>query len=686
MPINRRQHDHQFVYNHTLSFARHTLKAGIDHRKQLLDDVTGDRARGFWTFGSLSGIADIQARRGFTSFENFMRGFITAYQKGFGNPVAENRFGETNLYLQEDVRVKRNFTLNLGVRYEYVRAPKEAENRFDYIVQNDTNNIQPRFGFAYSPDFEGGFLGRLTGGAGKFVIRGGYGINHTRIFQSVYSQNQLSIRTQPPNGYADVFSNRCPNEISDPACGFVFTPGFAVRSTPFTAASAQNTGVVRDIGGRLASTLLTPKKDLQMPYVQQWNLTLERQFPGNYALQVSYAGNRGIGYTWFDSGNDAIFPLVSPSLQVDVGGGNFKPVVFDRACTSTADPICLNPANPNDTAVGSLRNFSALNSTTATLAQKGIVIVDGVPHGYISLAQPRTQERRPDATLGRFVNLQNFGWSYYHAGTIKVTKRYSNGLGFNAFYTLSKSIDTGSEATFTVVDTNAPASKRGGAAASLRGLSAYHAAHRFVAGYSYELPVMRDQRGFFGRVIGGWNVSGTTTFQSGNPFSVTLGYDANGDGLPGDRPRVADLSVLGRSVDNGRRDASGVQLSTLQLPGTAFIPAQSGAIGQADRLYLPGGGLDDQLGRNTFFLQGLNHTDMSAFKTFRVREGVKLILRMELYNVFNRVTFGAPARSILNANTLGTITTERNVSGYVNSGRLDGSSGRQGQVAIRLVF
>ncbi len=686
VPINRRQHDHQFVYNHTFSFARHTLKAGIDHRKQLLDDVTGDRARGFWTFGSNETLANIQARNGYTSFENFMRGFINTYQKGYGNPFAENRFGETDLYLQEDLRLKRNLTVNLGVRYEYVRAPKEAKNRFDYIVQDDKNNIEPRFGFAYSPAFEEGWLHKLTGGPGKLVIRGGYGINHTRIFQSIYSQNQLSIRTQPPNGYADVFSGRCTNEISDPACGFVFTPGFAVYSTAFTAASANNTGAVRDIGGRLASTLLTPNKHLQSPYVQQWNLTLERQLPKSYAIQVSYAGNRGIGYPWFDSGNDSIFPFVSPSLLVDVGGGNFKNVVFDRACTSIADPICLNPANPTDTAVGSLRNFSALNLTTATLAQKGIVIENGVPHGYISLAQPRTQERRPDATLGRFVNLQNFGWSYYQAGTVKVTKRYSGGLSFNAFYTFSKAIDTGSEQTATVVDTNAPASKKGGAAASLRGLSAYHAAHRFVAGYSYELPIMRRQEGFIGRVIGGWNVSGTTTFQSGNPFSVTLGYDANGDGLAGDRPRVADLSVLGNSVDNGRRNAQGVQLSTLQLPGTAFIPAQAGTIGQQDRLYLPGGGLDGQVGRNTFFLQGLNHTDLAAFKEFKVREGVKVIVRMELYNVFNRVTFGAPTRSILSANTLGTITTERNVSSYVNSGRLDGNGGRQGQVALSIKF
>lgn len=685
VPINRRQRDKQFVFNHTFSFSRHTLKAGVDHRVNALDDETGDRARGFWTFGTNDSLASIRARTGYTSFENFMRGFITAYQKGFGNSYAENRFGETNVYFQEDWRLKRNLTLNLGARYEYVRATTEAKDRFVYGINDDKNNVQPRFGFAYSPNFESGWLHSLFGDTGKSVFRGGYGINHSRIFQSIYSQNQLSLRTQPPNGFANAFSGLCPNEISDPSCGFVFTPGVASRTTTFTAASAQNTGAVRDIGGRLNTVLLLPNQKLEVPYVQQWNMTFERQLPKNYAVQVSYAGNRGIGYLWFDSGNDAIFPFVSPSLLVDVGGGNFKPVVFDRACTDTTDPICRNAANPADTQVGSLRTFSALNSTTATLAQKGIVIENGVPHGYISLNTPRINERRPDATLSRFVNLQNFGWSYYHAGTVKVTKRLSNGLSFNAFYTLSKAIDTGSEATFTVVDTNAPASKKGGAAASLRGLSAYHAAHRFVASYSYELPFMRDQRGWLGRVIGGWNVSGTTTLQSGNPFTVTLGYDANSDGLAGDRPRVANLSVLGNSVDNGRV-VNGVQVSTTQLPGSAFIPAQAGTIGQADRLYLPGGGVDGQVGRNTFFLQGLNHTDMSTFKTFKVREGVKLIVRMEFYNVFNRVTFGAPTRSILSATTLGTITTERNISSYVNSGRLDGSSGRQGQLALRLVF
>jgi hypothetical protein len=679
VPINRRQRDHQLVYNHTMSFNRHTLKFGVDQRWQALDDETGDRARGFWTFGTNDATAAIVAKTGYTSFENFMRGFITAYQKGFGDPKAENRFGETNLYITDELRLTPNLVVNLGARYEYVRAPEELHDRFSYGYSDDKNNIEPRISFSYSP----AGLGRLTGERGQSAIRGGYGIAHSRLFQSVFSQNQLSLRTQPPNGFASVFSGICPNEISDPSCGFTFVGGVPSSglSQPFTANG------VRDIGGRLISTLLIPKSDLQVPYVQQWNLTFERQIK-NFAFSVGYNGNRGIGNAFFDSANDSIYPFTSPSLLVDVGGGSFRPVVFDRACTDFTNPICVvNNADGtvNTASSGSLRTFSALNSPTATLAQKGIVVESGVPHGFISINTARLNERRPDPTYSRNVNLQNFGWSYYHALVATARKRLSNGLTFNVSYVFSKSIDTGSEATFTVVDTNAPAGKKGGAAASLRGLSAFHTPHRFVAAYSYLLPFMREQKGVAGRIFGGWNISGTTTFQTGNPYSVTAGYDINGDGLAGDRPKLSDLSLLGVSVDNGRRNAQGVQISTLQLPGSKFIPAQAATITAVDRVYLPGSANDGTIGRNTFFMQGLNNTDLAFFKEFRIVEGVKLNLRMELYNTFNRVTFGAPARSILTGTTLGTITTERNMSNYVNSGRLDNSA-RQGQIALRLVF
>jgi len=394
---------------------------------------------------------------------------------------------------------------------------------------------------------------------------------------------------------------------------------------------------------------------------------------------------------FLDSENDALYPFTSPSLLADIGGGVFKPVVFDRACTDFSDPICVVKAADGSITVnssGTLRAFSALTSTAATLAQKGIVVENGVPHGYISLGTLRSNERRPNATMSRNVHLQNFTWTYYHAMVVKVQKRFSRDLNFSVNWTWSKAIDTGSEATYTGVDTNAPASRNGNAAASLRGLSGYDARHRITMSYSYYLPFFRDQRGVFGRVLGGWNLSGLTVIQSGNPFSVTLGYDMNADGLTGDRPRLAQLGLLYNSVDNGRSIPGGAVIDTFsqtQLHGSAFIPAQAGTIASTDRLFLPGKPLEGTVGRNTFISHGMHYWDTAFFKTVKIHESIKLTLKMELYNLFNRVNFDTPsARTIFSSTPLGRITAQRNPANYVNAGRDNGS--RMGQISLRLEF
>lgn len=725
VPINRRQHDHQFVYNHTVVFNRHTLRAGIDQRFSLHDDLASATHRGFWTFSSVDSTACIanpmlpqcldasgQPSIGFTGWENLLRGFFTAFQKGFGDPVFENRYGETNLYVQDDLRWRPNLTINLGFRWEGVRAPNEKEDRLDYGFGGDYNNFEPRIGFAWTPAFSEGWLGRVTGGAGNFVIRGGYGLYHSRLFQSVFSQSGLNFRAQPPNGFFFTFSALTPCtlnieprfEVADPTCGFTFTPGAASFTTP-TACSLTPNGCgpagagVKVAENRLQTGLLQPDPNLQVPYVQQWNLTVERKLPWRMALQVSYNGNRGIGYLFYDNVNRAQFPIMSPVVTVDVGGGNFQPVVFDRVCVDFSDPICVVPlpnGQPNPATSGAFRNFSALTSTTATLAQKGIVIVGGVPHGYISSQQTRTNERRPDPNFLTNFPLRNFGWSYYHAMVIKVSKQYSQGLNFSGFYTWSKAIDTGSDATFTGTDTNSPVGTNRNPARSLRGLSSFHAEHRVVINYGYDLPWYRSQLGWAGRVLGGWSISGVTTLQSGNPFTILAGYDVNFDGGGGDRPAISDLSFLYRSVDNGRAQnpcpvattPCPNTMSELQLPGSIFVPGQA-AVGIGDqRFFDPGGDGTGTIGRNTFFGDGLNNFDVIISKKTRIAESMELQLRMEWYNIFNRVTFDVPSSRTLNASVttapIGRITGQRNPFNYVNSFRDNGS--RMGQLAIRFIF
>jgi len=693
VPINRRQHDNQFVYNHTYVMSKHTLRMGVDERFLLLDDLTGDRARGYWTFGTNSTLAQIRALQGYTGWENFLIGYVTGYQQGYGNPYAQNRYSETNLYFEDDYRVRRNFTLNLGVRWEGVGGPREAKNRFSYGFGGDYNNIEPRFGFAYQPVVETPWLKKVTGGPGQFVIRGGWAMMHSRIFQSIFSQNQASIRTQPPNGYAASFGGISPYEISDPSNGFTWTQGMG---TTYNTAY-DNANGVRIKGGQRTNALIVPDPHLQMPYAEQWNLTISRQLPKNMAIDIIYNGNRGIGNLFYDYKNLARFPIESQLLSADVGGSNFKPVLFDRVCNSFTDPICQTlDANGNVVIAtsGPLKTFSALSSTTATLAQKGIVIESGVPHGYISSNTTQTSYRRPDPTYLTDNAIRNFGWSYYHAGVVKFTKRAARGLSMTASYTWSKSIDTGSEPTYTGVDQNFPtAGKNYNAARAMRGLSSYDTRHRFVVSYGYELPWYRQQRGLIGRVAGGWQITGTTTFQSGQPFTVLLGYDANLDGASGDRPWITDPKWLYRSIDNGRgiypcptvtTGSCPDTLSQQQVPGSVFIPQQAASLTADQRMLVAGTDGRGTIARNAFFMQGMNNFDTSFNKPIMVREGMRVNLRMEWYNLFNRVQFGTPARSVVSSTPFGRITTQRNPFNYVNSSRTNGS--RMGQVSIRFIF
>lgn len=719
VPINRHQRDHQFVYNHMLVLGRHTLKFGIDQRFQALDDIASGTQRGYWTFGTPYPATAITkpitaTGAGFTPWEMFLLGYTQSWQMGYGDPWAENRFKETNLYLEDSFRVTPSLTMTLGARWEGVGAPHEIHDKFSYGYGGDWNNIEPRVGIAWSPSAENGLLSKVTGKQGDFVIRAGYGMYHSRMFQSVFSQSGLNYRFQPLNGFLGGMASPCSTnpttkwptendysigganwEISDPSCGYAWEKG---KISPASYTAAYTANGVKYGGGVLNTNLLIPDKNFHLPYVSQWNLTVERQLPHKMALQVTYNGNRGIGLPFFSGINDARFPMESPLVSVDVGGGVYKPVVYDRVCKDYSDPICLNTTTgPYDPKLsGSLRQFSGYNSTTATLAQKGIVIVDGVPHGYISLGSSQASYRRPDPTIARNTFLSNFAYTYYNALVVKLTKATSKGLTFSGWWTWSKTMDTGSEATVTNTDLTAPVGATN-PQASLRALSSFDQTHRVVVSAAYDTPWMKKQEGFLGRIVGGWTISAVTTFASGLPFSLTA-PDLNLDGVAGDYAVVLDRSVIGHSVDNGHALRScptalnaGRCVHTISeqaLPYSAFLPNGNNYVGDNIPLF-PGQDFGpNTVRRNSFFIQGQKNTDLALNKNIRTAERFQLSLRFELYNAFNRVTFGRPSTSVSTAQTttagLGLINSTINMQNYVNSARTSGA--RMGQLALRLVF
>lgn len=567
-PINRDQQDHQLVYNiSTARWAKHTLKLGTDIRRSQLDDRASNNNRGFWNFTATCGGVTYPS-----GLHAFFAGCVSTYQRAFGPDFLENELAEENFYAQDDWRPFENLTLNLGVRYERVAAPREREGRMDYLY-GDSDYVDPRLGFAYTPDWGNvRFLRAVTGSNGRFSIRGGYGHYHGRVFQSVFSQGGANVRYNPPN--ATFLSIPNSTNIADPTNGFVFVPG-----QPLTT--------------RVSLTLIDP--DLQMPETRQWNLTFERQFFRDSRLRASYVGTLGKNLLQYRFDN----------LPVRPDGTTWK-VAADWRCAGTGLPgAAVNAACPNAVPLAA---------------------------NEISLRFPKTNERRPDARYTTNLVVDNVAESSYHAGQLELETGYMAGFQGRATYTFSKAIDSGSEATaagagdINIFPPEADDYKRG--------LSRFDTRHRFTMTGSYLLPFFRDRRDAMGQILGGWQISTVVRLSSGTPFTIidSGAVDIDFDGVGNQRPVVVDPTRAGGWHVNNP------DTSQQELDRAAF------------RRATPDDDISDLIGRNTYFTDSREQVDLGLSKSFGLIADNRVVLRLDVFNVFDRVTWGVPVNDFASVN------------------------------------
>lgn len=613
-PIQRYQTDKQYVYNLSVDSGRHRWKAGTDIRRQRLDDLADNFSRGFFQFNSTvcngftyrdPSITNAANPTGIPSaFYSFLNGCVNNFQKGYGPFFLENRINEANLYAEDNWSIKPNLTINLGLRYEYVSAPQEAADRLDYQFGADKDNIEPRIGFAYSPNFEDGFFRKFFGAVGNSSIRGGYGIYHGRLFQSVFSQGGATVRFNPPDAF--FFNQTAPSNnafnatnFADPTRGFVFVPG------PQTT--------------RHTLTAIDP--GLEMPYTQQWNLSYERQLPFASAVRFSYTGNRGIGLLRYSLQN---LPLNDLAGVLVANHPNNAPAVLYTAAQRTA-------GDPRGVDVRGQTLRPAADVVCAGTGLPGIAVSAqcpvAVPLGAFEYSRlvPRTNERRPDGLYTTNVQVSNGSWSYYHGFQAELTKRLSHNINFQASYTFSRSIDTTSEATAVGAgDTN----QTGNNARNARGLSRFHTPHRFTFYGTFRMPWFKDDRGVLGNVIGGWQLSAVVKLAKGTPFTIASPtQDLDFDGFAEGRPVLLDPSVLGNRVNHP-------STSQAALPASAFRALTIADVGKDLSL----------IGRNTFFLDGVKNVDLAFAKAFNMPwEGHRFHIRADLFNAFNHVQYGFPS-------------------------------------------
>lgn len=331
--------------------------------------------------------------------------------------------------------------------------------------------------------------------------------------------------------------------------------------------------------------------------------------------------------------------LVDPWSQVP--GGSPFPYKLDLANPRFSLPLTTNYYD-EDAATPYVQHYSfALEQqVTSTLTVQGAYVGNTSRKMFFqrdanapiytrgSSTAGNINNRRPYLP-GTFAQIAHTGTgsnAHYDSLQLSFRQRMAKGFTINGAYTFSKSIDEIQDDIFSatavaIVDSN---NRR-----MDRGASGFNAPHVFVVSYLWDLP--HTQRyGWVGKqVINGWQLSGITRFDSGNPFTITSGADTNLDGNANDR---ADLVGDPRISGSRTRD----QWLNEYFNKAAFARPAEGTTGTA--------------GRSILYGPGAATWNLSAFKNFEVMEGHRLQFRSEFFGAFNHPNFGNPNTALNNAN------------------------------------
>jgi hypothetical protein len=621
---------------------------------------------------------------------------VTSPESGFVQGATRSRiFKERDLalYVTDQWRARTNLSLNYGLRWDYMGVPTlpnglgiQVTNYQDIfgisgfgnlfnpnapagpdafttknatldfvsgktgrpLYKNDWNNFAPFLGFAYSPAFKGGFLGRVFGEEGSSSIRGGYSISYLHDGFTVIS-NALGTGTTNP-GLIQSSANTTPT-------GVLSASGVALPTPTFTMPITDRQNFLLNPG----NSLWAIDPNLRSPYVQQWSLGYEREVTRNMAFEVRYVGNHALK-VWrannfnevniFENGFLQEFLNAQKNLALR-GGTSFAPgcagcaplpildrLFFGLAATSgyTSSTFISNLTNNN---VGTMASTLS-NSTTyrANRERASFTInnatVPGLPANFF-VANPNAA----GITL-----LNNNSMSNYHSLQAEVRRRLSKGLQFQADYTFSKALTDARDAYGSQSDLTSFRTLRNPGLDYAR--SNQDQTHRFTANGLYDLPFGKGRgflsgaNGLVDRIVGGWTLGAIMTWQSRPPFYVasnrTTFNNFNAANNPVDLLIPFDefkknvglyrhetgVYFINPELLDIKTDAAGKFVSSTIKPGIFGVP-QPGFFGNFPINSLNG---------PTYF-----NIDASLVKRVAVTERLKVELKTTLINMLNHPNF-----------------------------------------------
>ena len=575
-------------YEDTASFTsgKHTLRFG-----------------GIFTNG---GVNYLRAKNGrgsidFASLDDFLHGVVQDWSLLYGDTsrnVTQKSFG---LFAQEDYRITRRVTLNLGLRWDLNKPIKDSGNLLANYVPTqgivqvgkgidapyDTNyhNVSPRFGIAWD-----------VFGTGKTVVRAGGGLIFTQPSIRTFMFNGGGLNENPSgiagvtpgNGTITTFA-RSQNDGTNINWGVTSGPIFDLTSTAANTCSVTN-----------PCSIFGVDQHIKTPYVLNWNLNVQQALTPTTLLQVAYVANRGVKLYSVKDINQADPAVSGPCI--DAG------ILDYSQCEQNARPLVTN-----------------------CLVAEGGLGNGGPCFPYI----------------GFLSFLGNESTSIYHALQITLTKRYSHGLYLLAGYTYGHAIDT---ATTNLGEGTANSQNYRGE----RGNGDYDIRHRFTLSATYDLPSLKSKW----QMLEGWQVNGIALIEGGEPFTLgDFADDISGTGEFNDRWNIAgNPGNIKTLVSPGRLpyfDFSDYDPATRGAVPQPFSPqacidAQPNVtqletygcyLVKGTALTPPDPYTFGNMGRNIFRGPKFVNLDTSVGKSWQLTERFKLQLRGEFFNILNHPNF-----------------------------------------------
>ncbi len=553
----------------------HTIVVGTElHYDQVNTNPIAQLNGNFLFFGGETGV----------DFADFLLGVPSQYnQSQLQAFYSRNKYA--GIYAQDSWRVKKNLTLNYGLRWDRIEPWYEKYNQIATfetgrqsvafpgapagilfptdpgvprtIAPAGNLDFAPRVGLAWSPD------------NGKTSIRASYGIFYTAI-------EALTIGISSANApYGTTYTSPAPPLFATPfitaANGQNVGQYFPVQLAPLNTTAAHPDAGINWSQFEPISGIPNYATNNKTPYTEEYMLSIERGLGKNTVLDMSYVGTQAHHLLVLEEANPG-----NPAL-----------------CLALSNPAHLAPGQ---TPCG------PFNESNVFVTPSGQAI-DGT-RGPLG---PNFGSDTFETTIGN---------SNYNS--LQVTLRHTSGpLQLLAAYTFSKSLDQSSNLGEEVNPLNPSLS---------RALSAFDITQNFVVSYNYQLPFARLCHAV-NRFVQGWELSGITRFSTGLPVTLVnygdnslLGAEPNGINNYGvDEPDVAPGPLgLNRNPRNGQP----------YFNAGLFSENALGTPGNASRRYFHG--------------PGMENFDMALLKSLRLTESKALQFRIEAFNVFNHAQFFGP--------------------------------------------